>query len=436
MDLLRGRGVPLRERECSVSTSTSDSKGGESATEESHLIETNSGSSNCRSALLKEMKLLAMHDRTVLECGSTAFMSFLRAYQEHMCSYIFRFDQLDIGAVARAYALLRLPKIPETRGVKGKPIVFEITNVDTSKIPYLHREQEEARQRRLQAAYEAAEAEDKRAVEEAQANRNGLNNGTNGVEGGGGDEPGTTQFKPHDVFLKKKSKEDKRDRKRKQKGGLHKKIMEDWDDLAAEEMAYKKFKKGHISKEEYDQCLMSDKKLAVDPDTGEPLLVRQTGSESDDGDSGGDGSDDSAGDGDSGSDDDGDADRNKKQKSTSVAAGKSGKKAKMVLQYKDDDSDLSDDDSSDGGKGGKNKGKGGGKVGQKKPFKSAAQGGKDYRRVKSGHSFPGSAGKGKGGKSSQNGGGGGAGKSHGHGGGASSKGKYGGGGGNGGRSRH
>jgi superfamily II DNA/RNA helicase len=45
------------------------------------------------------MKEYAMIDRTLLEYGSTAFMSYLRAYKEHLCSYIFRFDQLDIGMV-------------------------------------------------------------------------------------------------------------------------------------------------------------------------------------------------------------------------------------------------------------------------------------------------------------------------------------------------
>ena len=45
------------------------------------------------------MKEYAMIDRTLLEYGSTAFMSYLRAYKEHLCSYIFRFDQLDIGMI-------------------------------------------------------------------------------------------------------------------------------------------------------------------------------------------------------------------------------------------------------------------------------------------------------------------------------------------------
>lgn len=54
-----------------------------------------------------EMKKLAKYDRAILEQGSKSFMSFLKAYKEHMLTFIFRFDSLDIGAVARAYALLR-----------------------------------------------------------------------------------------------------------------------------------------------------------------------------------------------------------------------------------------------------------------------------------------------------------------------------------------
>lgn len=39
----------------------------------------------------------------------------------------------------------RLPKIPETRGRRGKLIVFETTDIDTSSIPYQHKERESAR---------------------------------------------------------------------------------------------------------------------------------------------------------------------------------------------------------------------------------------------------------------------------------------------------
>lgn len=100
------------------------------------------------------MKELSATEREILEAGSTAFMSFLRSYKEHLCSFIFRLETLSLGAVARAYGLLRLPKIPETRGVKGKPIDFETSPVDTSLIPYRHREKEQARMKRILAMKE------------------------------------------------------------------------------------------------------------------------------------------------------------------------------------------------------------------------------------------------------------------------------------------
>jgi ATP-dependent RNA helicase DDX55/SPB4 len=112
------------------------------------------------------MKTVASGDRAVLETGSKAFMSFLKAYKENLLSYIFQFDLLDVGAVARGYGLLRLPKIPETRGVKAKSIVFESTAIDTSTIPYRHKEKEAARQRRL-AQYKL-EKEQERLEQEAE----------------------------------------------------------------------------------------------------------------------------------------------------------------------------------------------------------------------------------------------------------------------------
>lgn len=39
-------------------------------------------------------------------------------YKEHQCRFIFRFSLLDIGALARAFGLLKLPKMPEFRELK------------------------------------------------------------------------------------------------------------------------------------------------------------------------------------------------------------------------------------------------------------------------------------------------------------------------------
>ena len=132
-------------------------------------------------------------------------------------------------------------------------------------------------------------------------NNNDFNDGDNNDNNGSDDDNDddnnnknkTKQFEPYNIFLNSKikkgnnigkdddGKEEKR--KRKQKHGLHKCIMDDWNDLAAEEMAYKKFKKGLISKEIYDNCLFSEKKLAVDDITGQPILLHKNNSEMNDG---------------------------------------------------------------------------------------------------------------------------------------------------------
>ena len=74
----------------------------------------------------EELKNLSKKDRAILELSSTAFMSFLRAYKEHQCSYIFRFDRLNLGSVAKCYALLKLPKIKETKDMTQIDFIPEV----------------------------------------------------------------------------------------------------------------------------------------------------------------------------------------------------------------------------------------------------------------------------------------------------------------------
>ena len=56
---------------------------------------------------------LLLADRAVMEKAAAAFVSYVRAYSEHQCNYIFKLDDLDLGALASAMALLRLPKLRE-----------------------------------------------------------------------------------------------------------------------------------------------------------------------------------------------------------------------------------------------------------------------------------------------------------------------------------
>ena len=135
----------------------------------------------------------------------------------------------------------------------------------------------------MQIVYDEAQKKDALAIKKHEKHNNRNDNGDDDDEnvndGDGVGDNKTKKFEPYDIFLKTKNEKSKNidgndKRKRKQKGGLHKHIMEDWDDLAAEEMAYKKYKRGLISKEVYDNCLISEKRLAIDNITGQPILEK------------------------------------------------------------------------------------------------------------------------------------------------------------------
>ncbi len=237
IELLRGRGVPLEPVPKSRFLP------------ETEVLTRSEDGVRSKSPFLEGLKRYVMADRALLEAGTLAFISFLRAYKENLCSFIFRLDELDIGSVARAYVLLKLPKIPETKSTrKGskEAIEFEATDINTGLIPFKHKEREDARQRKYQEKLlgqtEPAENEsNKKPVKEkfeknADSNRNGNSNKKGG----------------------KDDHEEEQKRKRKKKQSYSQKLKEEWDELAAEEAAFKKFKRGKMSKSTYDDCLMSE----------------------------------------------------------------------------------------------------------------------------------------------------------------------------------
>ena len=65
--------------------------------------------------ILPSVLSLVMSDRDYLEKGTKAYTSYIRAYKEHECSFIFPFSGLDLGELATAFCLLRLPKMPELK---------------------------------------------------------------------------------------------------------------------------------------------------------------------------------------------------------------------------------------------------------------------------------------------------------------------------------
>jgi ATP-dependent RNA helicase DDX55/SPB4 len=77
------------------------------------------------------MRSIVLKDRDLHDKATKAFVSFVRAYSKHEASYVFRIKNLDLVGVAKAYGLLKLPKMPE---LKGKPERWVDTDVDVSTI--------------------------------------------------------------------------------------------------------------------------------------------------------------------------------------------------------------------------------------------------------------------------------------------------------------
>ncbi|ESR49048.1 DEAD-box ATP-dependent RNA helicase 18 [Citrus sinensis] len=135
VEFLRIRRVPLQERKCSDDASD----------------------------VVPEIRSAAKKDRDVMEKGLRAFVSYIRAYKEHHCSYIFRWKELEVGKLAMGYGLLQLPSMSEVKihslSTKGFVPVKDIKLED---IKYKDKSREKQRKKNLQAKKEAQQKEPKR----------------------------------------------------------------------------------------------------------------------------------------------------------------------------------------------------------------------------------------------------------------------------------
>ena len=108
--------------------------------------------------LLAALRQRSERERELLERGVRAFVSFVRGYKEHACRFIFRLKQLELGQLASSLALLRLPRMPETKRLEDCPD-FSPSPVPPDEVPFKDRKREKARQARLLADAASAEAE-------------------------------------------------------------------------------------------------------------------------------------------------------------------------------------------------------------------------------------------------------------------------------------
>nr|XP_020511065.1 ATP-dependent RNA helicase DDX55 [Labrus bergylta] len=179
--------------------------------------------------VLPKVQAMSLADRAMFDRSMRAFVSCVQAYAKHECSLIFRVKDLNYATLARGFALLRLPKMPELRG-KYFP-GFTQTTIDTETIRYKDKNREKQRQKML------AELKDKPRL-------------------------------PRRTFIKNKSWSKQKSRKdRRRKNAAKRKHNEDSDiedvdmaELLNDTRLLKKLKKGKISEEDFENRVTSGPK--------------------------------------------------------------------------------------------------------------------------------------------------------------------------------
>ncbi|KAL1701419.1 P-loop containing nucleoside triphosphate hydrolase protein [Schizophyllum commune] len=106
-------------------------------------------------------------DRTLHDLGAKALVSAVQAYSKHQASYIFRLKDLDIVGMAKSFGMLRLPRMPELKGVDPAARGWEDADVDFNTYAYADKAQEAKRlaelaARQVQAASRADAAAQRR----------------------------------------------------------------------------------------------------------------------------------------------------------------------------------------------------------------------------------------------------------------------------------
>ena len=151
--------------------------------------------------------------------ANAAFVSFVRAYQEHKLKFIFEWKEVDVGVIAQSFGVLRLPRVKE---ILGKRIEnFEKSEIAPDDVPYSDPKKEELRQQELA----------ERAAEEQKAAEHPV------------------RVKEEKVAVEHtRSRSEKRQTKRRNDA-------EEWVSLATEARLAKKFKTGKISKAQFDDLI-------------------------------------------------------------------------------------------------------------------------------------------------------------------------------------
>ncbi|RAH49215.1 ATP-dependent RNA helicase SPB4 [Aspergillus brunneoviolaceus CBS 621.78] len=107
-------------------------------------------------AATKRARKAVLADRALHDRGQKAFVSWLRSYSKHQASSIFRVADVDWEALGKAWALLKLPKMPELRSFAGDRTLG--VTLDWDNFTYKDKQREKRRKEEMQERAEQAAA--------------------------------------------------------------------------------------------------------------------------------------------------------------------------------------------------------------------------------------------------------------------------------------
>ena len=178
-------------------------------------------------SVLKCIKDINISDKWIYDKAVNTFISFLRFYQEIELKYIFHYQNFDIGNYANSLQLLRLPRLKKKDYDKVKNFQPD-DNIEPKDLVYLNKNIEKQMNEKKKKIEEKMDFIHQKKRE-----------------------------KEEEMRLKgKRNNEKNRSRKEKKEAKI-KSILDEWDDLADDNKLYKKYKKGKITKEEYEKALLN-----------------------------------------------------------------------------------------------------------------------------------------------------------------------------------
>eukprot|EP01126_Amoeba_proteus_P016954 TRINITY_DN1799_c0_g2_i2.p1 TRINITY_DN1799_c0_g2~~TRINITY_DN1799_c0_g2_i2.p1 ORF type:complete len:335 (+),score=89.31 TRINITY_DN1799_c0_g2_i2:1024-2028(+) len=98
--------------------------------------------------LLPIIRNKVLEDREIFDRSQVAFVSYIRAYKEHQCNYIFILKALPMVKLLNGFSMLKVPKMPELAGVNLNGFVPS----DVSNLKYKDKNKEKQRQLKLVTA--------------------------------------------------------------------------------------------------------------------------------------------------------------------------------------------------------------------------------------------------------------------------------------------